>query len=150
MTVAGAVGILISSLFRQFIVVDGKSVELSYFATVFIFSVVLYFHTSWRTQTSKRSLKFNMTLSDFSYSLYITHFPVVALTLSVLTVVTQGRVGPGGGYQPWHLVNLTAFGFAICLAIAVAFEFSRIFERGSLRVRRALKHRRKYRAAEGQ
>jgi peptidoglycan/LPS O-acetylase OafA/YrhL len=148
-TVTGAAGIVISSLFRQFVVVDGKSVELSYFATAFIFSVVLYFHTSWRTTTSERLLKVNMALSDLSFSLYITHFPVVALTLSVLTVLTGGAVGPVSGYQPTHFANLAAFGFAICLAIAVAFQFSRIFERGSLRVRRELKRKRNYRAAPG-
>ena len=81
----------------------------------------------------------NLALSDFSYSLYVIHFPVVVLTLSVLISLSGGAVGPRGGYQPTDPATLVAFFIAIAVAVVVAFGFSRVFERGSWRVRRLLK-----------
>jgi peptidoglycan/LPS O-acetylase OafA/YrhL len=138
-TVIGVAGIIACSRIPILITIDGKLLAVSLFGTASIFSVILYLWAGLRTKPSERVRAFNLALSDFSYSLYITHFPVVVFTLSALIVLSHSVVGRGGGYQPTSWPTLAAFFTAIAIAVLVAWRFSLIFEKGSLLVRRQLK-----------
>lgn len=82
--------------------------------------------------------KFNQALSDFSYSLYVIHFPAMLCFLAIFMhaagiegTVKQGNV-PGG----YALLVYVATGAA---TFALAFVFSRLFEARTGTARRWLK-----------
>jgi peptidoglycan/LPS O-acetylase OafA/YrhL len=85
------------------------------------------------------SEKFNQALSNFSYSLYVIHYPLllcfVSLYASLLNVaeIKQGLLPDNTG--------LTIYGLVAASTFVSAFLFSRIFEARTGAARRWLKAR---------
>jgi peptidoglycan/LPS O-acetylase OafA/YrhL len=85
------------------------------------------------------SERFNQALSNFSYSLYVIHYPLLILfvslyaTLGHVAQIKQGLAPNGTG--------LTIYGLAAASAFLSAFIFSRIFEARTGAARRWLKAR---------
>lgn len=111
----------------------------SMFATAALFAGLLYLHANAKLPSSERLRSINLAFSDFSYSLYIIHFPIVMLTLSVLIVGSGGLVGARSGFLPTSPWVAGAYLFALLVAVLSSWVFSKIFEKGSWKVRRWLK-----------
>ena len=84
--------------------------------------------------------KFNQVLSDFSYSLYLIHFPVMLCLIGVFAGIAglegslkQGLLPNGAGFSVYLPTAASAF--------LAAFAFSRLFEANTGVVRRWLKRR---------
>ena len=77
--------------------------------------------------------KLSTTLSDWSYSLYLTHFPVIVLTVSYL--YGTARVAP-------NLVGIVTFVAWLAALVSIGAAFWYLFERHTVRVRKWLAHRR--------
>jgi peptidoglycan/LPS O-acetylase OafA/YrhL len=85
------------------------------------------------------SEKFNQSLSNFSYSLYVIHYPLILLFVSLFA--TLGHVAEvRQGLVP-DRVGLTLYAFAAASTFLSAFLFSRIFEARTGAARRWLKAR---------
>jgi len=83
--------------------------------------------------------KFNQALSNFSYSLYVIHFPLLLCfvslfaTLGHVSAIKQGLLSDARGFALYAIVGISTF---LC-----AFIFSRIFEAHTGAARRWLKTR---------
>ena len=85
------------------------------------------------------SERFNQALSNFSYSLYVIHYPLLLLFVSLYA--TLGHVAQiKQGLAP-DSAGLTIYGLAAASAFLSAFIFSRIFEARTGAARRWLKTR---------
>jgi peptidoglycan/LPS O-acetylase OafA/YrhL len=87
----------------------------------------------------KGSETFNQALSNFSYSLYVIHYPLLLLFVSLFTIighVSQVRLG----LVP-DRVGMTVYVLAAGSTFVSAFVFSRIFEARTGAARRWLKAR---------
>jgi peptidoglycan/LPS O-acetylase OafA/YrhL len=83
--------------------------------------------------------KFNQALSNFSYSLYVTHYPLLLLFVSLYaTLLHAGHIKNG---LPPDGVGLTIYALTAASAFLIAFVFSRIFEMRTGAARRWLKAR---------
>ena len=80
----------------------------------------------------------NRFLADFSYSLYLTHFPVMILLVAALGTLT-GNPGYASGFAPTDSVALATYGGEVLLAFAFAWVFAQATERQTGKVRRPLK-----------
>jgi peptidoglycan/LPS O-acetylase OafA/YrhL len=82
---------------------------------------------------------FNQALSNFSYSLYVIHYPLILLFVSLfaalghLTQINQGMLP--------NVAGMTVYALAAASAFLSAFLFSKIFEARTGSVRRWLKAR---------
>lgn len=97
----------------------------------------------WRAgppQWAVRFGGFNKAMADFSYSLYLTHFPVIILLVAVLGSVT-GNPGYASGFAPTDPIALTTYAAAVMLSLAFAWLFSLATERQTAKVRGWLKSR---------
>lgn len=84
--------------------------------------------------------KFNDALSNFSYSLYVTHYPVILCLVAVFAEVA----GISGGLKHGLIPGAASWAVYIasaCCMIVIAFLFSQLFERRTGEVRRWLKNR---------
>jgi peptidoglycan/LPS O-acetylase OafA/YrhL len=85
------------------------------------------------------SEKVNQALSNFSYSLYVIHYPLILLYVSLFT--TLGHVaGIKQGLVP-DAAGVTVYGLTAASILLSAFIFSRIFEARTGAVRRWIKAR---------
>ncbi len=82
----------------------------------------------------------NKALADFSYSLYLTHFPIMMLFVAVLGTVS-GNPGYAVGFAPTDPVALATYAGELVLAYGAAWLFAQATERQTGHVRRALKAR---------
>jgi peptidoglycan/LPS O-acetylase OafA/YrhL len=91
-----------------------------------------------KPEPAKRFYRFNLAMSDFSYSLYLIHFPVLVLYFSVVTAA--GGLGGLGGPMGHRLTmsNVSIIAVGILLALFVAWSFGRLFERNTWKLRRLL------------
>jgi peptidoglycan/LPS O-acetylase OafA/YrhL len=86
-----------------------------------------------------RSERFHQSLSNFSYSLYVIHYPLLIMFVSLYA--TLGHVGQiKQGLAP-DRVGLTIYALAAGSAFLSAFIFSRVFEARTGAARRWLKAR---------
>lgn len=83
---------------------------------------------------------FNRTVADFSYSLYLTHFPVMVLLVAALGTLTANP-GYATGFAPTDPVALATYAAEVTLAFAFAWLFAQATERQTGKVRRFLKRR---------
>lgn len=92
-----------------------------------VFSVARRAPARWRFATVHR------WMADFSYSLYLTHYPVILLVVAALgpRSTPAAPVSLGGP-------TLLAFAAAVCAAYGIAVLTSLLFERQTDRVRRAI------------
>lgn len=83
---------------------------------------------------------FNKVMADFSYSLYLIHYPILILFVAALGAVT-GLPGFAEGMSPTDPLALAVYGAAIVLCFGVAWIFAQVFERRTGLVRGWLKRR---------
>jgi peptidoglycan/LPS O-acetylase OafA/YrhL len=86
----------------------------------------------------EKTQKINRHLADFSYSLYLIHFPIMLLVLALLHR-WLGLEGIANGYSPTSVEGLMIYGFIMLFIYGLAWSFSRLTEAQTFRVRRALK-----------
>ena len=97
----------------------------------------------WRARPPRWSLplaRFNKAMADFSYSLYLTHFPVMILLVATLGTLT-GNPGYRSGFAPTDGMALATYAAEVVLAFAVAWVFALGTERQTAKVRGWLKRR---------
>lgn len=81
---------------------------------------------------------FNRFMADFSYSLYLIHFPLMLFLLDAL--YTTGRFDTiARGYSPTNVKGLLVYGIVIALVYSSSWLFSQATERQTWKVRRRLK-----------
>lgn len=88
----------------------------------------------------KRSASANRFMADFSYSLYLIHFPVMLFVLALLYATGQFP-GIATGYQANSLQGVGVYVAAIGIIYLSAFAFSLVTERRTAGFRRHLKIR---------
>ncbi|MGH6785611.1 MAG: acyltransferase family protein [Novosphingobium sp.] len=103
----------------------------------------------WRAHPPRWALhgaRFHHRMADFSYSLYLTHFPVMTLLVAALGAVSAN---PGfvSGFAPTNPVALATYAADVALAFGFAWLFAQATERRTGLVRGWLKRRRRVRAA---
>lgn len=81
---------------------------------------------------------FNKAMADFSYSLYLTHFPVIILLIAILGKLT-GAAGFAGGFPPTAPLALASYVAAVMIALGLAYLFAQCTERQTGKVRAWLK-----------
>lgn len=102
------------------------------------FAFVLHAMRDSRSALLARAAKANKWLADFSFSLYLIHFPIMILALSAL-YATGGFPGIRTGYSPTDLTGLSIYFGMIALIIALSWAFAQVTEQQTWRVRRFLK-----------
>lgn len=104
---------------------------------------------AWRARPPRWGVplaRFNQAMADFSYSLYLTHFPVIVVFVAAMGTLT-GHPGYAAGFAPTHPLAVATYAGAVVLAFVVAWLFAQGTERHTGSVRRWLKRRRKAPAA---
>ena len=86
----------------------------------------------------ERLSTFNRFMADFSYSLYLIHFPLMLFLLGLFHV-TGGFEKIVTGYSPRDPQGLFLYAAIIVLIFATAYLFSLLGERQTWKIRRALK-----------
>ncbi len=81
---------------------------------------------------------FNKAMADFSYSLYLIHYPLMILFVAMLGTLT-GAPGFAEGMAPTEPLALVTYGAAIALSFGAAWIFAQVFERRTGLVRGWLK-----------
>jgi peptidoglycan/LPS O-acetylase OafA/YrhL len=84
--------------------------------------------------------KFHKFMADFSYSLYLIHFPVLMLAAAVLGTLT-GNPGYRTGFAPTEPLALASYAGSLAIAYGFAWIFAAATERQTGRVRRWVKAR---------
>jgi peptidoglycan/LPS O-acetylase OafA/YrhL len=88
----------------------------------------------------ERMARFNRFMADFSYSLYLIHFPLMLFLLGALH--KTGRFdGIATGYRATDPQGLFVYGLVIALVLLSAWGFARLTEHQTWRVRKWLKAR---------
>lgn len=91
----------------------------------------------WWLEITRR---FHARLADFSYSLYLLHFPLMLFLLGALYHF-RGFQTIGRGYDPTSTEGLGVYAFVIISVYAIAFLFSRGTEAHTASLRRFIKQR---------
>lgn len=81
---------------------------------------------------------FNKVMADFSYSLYLIHYPVLILFVAALGTISR-LAGFAEGMAPTEPLALAAYAATIAVSFGAAWIFARIFERRTGQVRGWLK-----------
>lgn len=92
--------------------------------------------------------KVNQIMADFSYSLYLTHFPIIILFVAIMGTVTHNP-GFATGFPPNDGMALATYGGALIVAYGAAWLFSRATEQRTGVVRTRLKTLVLKRSAQG-
>lgn len=87
-----------------------------------------------------RLAPFNRMMADFSYSLYLIHFPVMIFTIALLGHVT-GLAGFRQGFTPTEPLGMAAYLGLILYLFAMSWLFAQATERHTARLRGWLKAR---------
>ena len=82
----------------------------------------------------------NKFMADFSYSLYLIHFPIIWLSIAVLGRVS-GNPGYFTGFAPTDPVGLASYFGIVAFVIVLAWAFAQVTERHTKTLRDALKRR---------
>ncbi|MBV0913468.1 acyltransferase family protein [Anianabacter salinae] len=82
----------------------------------------------------------NRWLADFSYSLYLVHYPVMLFVLAILSEVF-GLTAIRNGYHPNDPQGLVVYAGVLVAVYAVAWGFAQMTERRTAPVRAALRKR---------
>lgn len=127
-----AAGILAAFAIIAFIATDILHTGLSLFIIGIAFAALLTQHRFLRLSLNPRIDKI---LADCSYSLYVTHMPVVAF---LIFLCWRANLLPTSGLA-FGVRFLALFSIIAVLALAVALAFERLFERNTARLRKVLK-----------
>jgi peptidoglycan/LPS O-acetylase OafA/YrhL len=96
---------------------------------------------AWRHRAGavfERASRFNGFMADFSYSLYLIHFPVVLLSLAVMASAF-GIEDIAKGFMPTDPLAVLLYVAAGAVAVAASFGFAQATERHTGAVRSMLK-----------
>lgn len=97
----------------------------------------------WRARKPgwlKPMAKINHFMADFSYSLYLTHFPVLILFYAVTASLT-GNPGYATGFPPTDGVAIASYGAAVLLSLVLAWSFAQLTEKQTPKIRGWMKSR---------
>lgn len=98
---------------------------------------------SMRGRTSalmERIAGFNRFMADFSYSLYLIHFPLLIFMVALLGMLT-GKTGFMHGFRPTDPVGLASYAGLILFIFSVSWGFAQLTEQKTGKLRRWLKSR---------
>ena len=84
--------------------------------------------------------RFNKVMADFSFSLYLIHFPLIMFAIAALGTLT-GNPGFYAGFPATDPVGIATYVGLIVLILLVSWAFSRATEAHTARLRQALKRR---------
>jgi peptidoglycan/LPS O-acetylase OafA/YrhL len=84
--------------------------------------------------------RFNRFMADFSYSLYLIHFPLMLFLLGALHATGQFP-GIASGYRATDPQGLFLYGLVIALVLLSAWAFAQATEQQTARAREWLKAR---------
>lgn len=102
------------------------------------FAFVLHAMRESKSALLERAAKANKWLADFSFSLYLIHFPIMILALSAL-YATGAFPGIRTGYSPTDLTGLSIYFGIIVLMFGLSWAFAQGTEQKTWKVRRFLK-----------
>jgi peptidoglycan/LPS O-acetylase OafA/YrhL len=102
------------------------------------FAWLLVSMRSTRVLFLERMGNFNRHLADFSYSLYLIHFPMMLFVLAALNATGQFS-GIAVGYRPTQFEGIALYVAIFIFIYIVAWVFSLITERNTGRLRRGAK-----------
>jgi peptidoglycan/LPS O-acetylase OafA/YrhL len=101
------------------------------------FAYLLYSMRSARSALLARLAGFNRFMADFSFSLYLIHFPLL-IFLSSLAFASGYFPGIATGYRPTDPEGLFLYVLIVVAVYLAAWSFSLLTERNTVRVRRFL------------
>ncbi|MXO91362.1 acyltransferase family protein [Pontixanthobacter aquaemixtae] len=104
------------------------------------FALVLHAMRDNQSAILARMAQFNKWLADFSFSIYLIHFPVMIFVLSAL-YWTGNFPEIRTGYAPTDLTGIMIYGGIIALLFAVSWAFAQCTEQQTWKIRRFLKTR---------
>ncbi|MDI1282436.1 MAG: peptidoglycan/LPS O-acetylase OafA/YrhL [Brevundimonas sp.] len=110
------------------------------YVTAILFGWVLLSMRGRRIVVFEWLAPFNKFMADFSYSLYLVHFPVLIFATAVLGSVTN-IAGYREGFRPTDPVGIASYVGIIILILAVAWLFAQLTERHTADLRRYLRQR---------
>lgn len=102
------------------------------------FAYLLYSMRSARSALLARLAGFNRFMADFSFSIYLIHFPLL-IFLSSLAFASGYFPGVATGYRPTDPQGLFLYVVIVVAVYLAAWGFSRLTERHTVGVRRFLK-----------
>ena len=102
------------------------------------FAYLLYSMRSARSALLARLAGFNRFMADFSFSIYLIHFPLL-IFLSSLAFASGFFPSVATGYRPTDPQGLFLYVVIVVAVYLAAWGFSRLTERYTVRVRRFLK-----------
>lgn len=133
------VGVLLLTRAEQAYFKGGAfGIALRNYMTALAFAWLLVSMRSIRWAPLERIGRFNKFLADFSYSLYLIHFPLMLFVLGALHATGRFDV-IARGYSPASGQGLFVYGTVIVVVYLCAWLFSQVTERQTWRARRALK-----------
>lgn len=125
-----------SDIFEQ----DFPARMFKYYIVAVAFAWLLVSMRAVRLSPLDRLARYNRFLADFSYSLYLIHFPLMLFLLGALHAT--GRLDPiSRGYSPASAEGLAVYLSVIVAVLLLAWLFSQLTERQTWQVRAALKER---------
>jgi peptidoglycan/LPS O-acetylase OafA/YrhL len=121
------------------VLIGGLTVSLSDFPVGVSFAWLLVRIKNRRVRWLEASLRPNLAASDFSYSLYVTHFPLVLLLSTGIASALGLWRELQSGLVPNNWRDLVVYVGTAAGACFAAFIFSLLFERRTAAARRGLK-----------
>jgi peptidoglycan/LPS O-acetylase OafA/YrhL len=87
----------------------------------------------------RRTARFNHWASDFSYSLYIIHFPIMLLCAGILALLAGQMHDVQRGFLPTEAAGIGVYFCTVCTVVLIAYLYSQLIERRTPQARRWLK-----------
>ena len=111
---------------------------LKNYAVAFAFALLVIAMRGKQLMLLERTAAFNRFLANFSFSLYLIHFPLMLFLLAVL-YASFGLSGLATGYSPISREGLMIYAGLAVSIYGIAWCFSRVTEANTLSVRRYVK-----------
>ena len=116
----------------------GAGLQARNFAVALSFAWLLLSMRTNRFHWLKRAARANAFMADFSYSLYLIHFPLMLFVMGVL-YATGAFSAMKTGYSPVDPIGLSVYAIVIVAAYVCAYLFSLMTERQTSLLRGLLK-----------
>lgn len=126
--------------FSAVIDADSSRLLLSHYGLALIFAWLLLSMRSRRVAGIETLGRLNKFMADFSYSLYLIHFPLLLLAIAVLGRIT-GDPGYFKGFAPTSVGGLLSYVAIAVFLLVAAWLFAQFTEARTARLRSWLKNR---------